>query len=321
MKPTFREAVDKQLSGIEFSDEMKLNVLIQSRRRRHIHRAAFAAAACACAVFAGAFFLHSRLSAPDPVFSETPPALLTVSSENADIAVNSCEWQGYYLNIGYTVTSKSENVVQLKSSPFIAADNALIEIENGMPVSEDTERAIYLAPGESIQHTASLRADRCQPDDTVEIKLASDIYILDNSSIPEHVDTLLTAEVPSDFRKGTYISSGETAANGMFSVEINKGYFDPDETSLLFTITSSRTLLRKSGASFRIRFTNEAGDVSVEYPLNPSKVNSNAGRTGEDIFSFNTVLHFAPAEIRIICEWSEDGNIGTAEAVFAGSTY
>lgn len=321
MKPTFREAVDKQLSGIKFTDEMKLNVLIQSRRRRHIHSAVFAVTACACAVFAGAFFLYNRIPAPDPRITDAPPSILTVSSENADIAINSCEWEGYYLNIDYTVSSKSQNVVQLKSSPFITADNALIETENGMPVSESTERALYLAPGESIQHTASLRADRCQPEDTVEIKLASDIYTLDNSSIPEHVDTLITAEVPSDFHKGTYINSGETSANGMFSVEINKGYFNPEETSLLFTITSSRTLLRKSDTSFRIRFTNEAGDVSVEYPLNPSKVNSNSSRTGEDIFSFNTVLNFAPAEIRIICEWSEDGNNGTAEAVFAGSAY
>ena len=318
MKPSFREIADRQLAGITFTDEMQFGVILKARRRKTARRIGFTAAACACAALAGAFVLFGRMPSPDGILPSPGPALNRFSSQNAEIIVKSCELDGYYLSIDYAVASRSENSIQMVTGPFIAADDAFIETENGTPVDPDTQRTLNLAPGETVNLSASLRIDDCRPGKTAEIRLNSDIYV-SGSAESEQLNALITTEIPSELRKGAYVRSGESVSNSLFSVQIRKGSFTPEETRLIIGITSQRALLRKAEHEFSIRFTNESGELTVEYPLSAYLIDAPDNSTGEALYSFSTVLNFAPAEIRIICNWADEGNHGSTDAAFVRS--
>lgn len=124
MRPTFRETADKQLSGLKFTENMRLGVIVRGRRRVHYTRRIAAAAAVFLAMLTGisAFFALRPDGAPDNVaapgstYEYMQPQIF--SSENFDIYVTEFDHSGMYIDISYSLVSRAESDVIVIRSPF-----------------------------------------------------------------------------------------------------------------------------------------------------------------------------------------------------------
>lgn len=314
MKPSFREAADKRLNELTFTDTMKLSVLVRGRRSARPRYLRYAAVACALLLMVSAFALLSIKPHPDRIIIPDLPAGQKFSSPGMDIVVTSSSWDGYYLSIDYTVSSSFSEDTVIALAPFTSSDASLIEMTGGIPAAEET--MVCLSPGKAVSRTAKLRIDGCKPGDTVEARLEADLYLSGSAAPSEHVTALVTSVVPADLCTGTLIRSGVNNGNGLFGVKINKGLFTPEKTDFSITITSDQTLKRKGSCRYSVCFIDEDGSLSATYDLSDYQVIREVPYVRNALYKFDIPLEFAPATIKIICEW-EGSSCGSAEVVFS----
>jgi len=314
LKPSFREAADRRLNELTFTDTMKLSVLVQGRRSTRPRYLRYAAMACALLLMVSAFALLSINPHPDRISIPDLPAGQKFSSPGMDIVVTSSSWDGYYLSIDYTVSSNSDDDIVIALSPFTSSGASLVEMADGVPAVEET--IVCLSPGKTVSHTARLRIDGCKPGDSAEARLEADLYISGSSEPSEHVTALVSTEVPAELRTGTLIRSGVNNGNGLFGVKINTGLFTPEKTDFSITITSDQTLKRKGICRYSVCFIDEDGSLIATYDLSDYQVIREVPYVRNAFYRFDMPLEFAPATIKIICEW-EGSSCGSAEVVFS----
>lgn len=314
MKPSFRETADDRLSDLKFSESMKLSVLVQGRRSARPGYIRYAAIACAFIVMLGAFMFLKIAPGPDRQILTVLPAGQRFSSPGMEIVVTSTNWDGYYMTIDYTVSSSSSEDTVIALTPFSTADGSLIDITDGLPTP--AESLVCLSPSKSVSRTANLRINDYQPGETVEVRLEADMYISGSTTPSEHVTALVSAVVPGNLCTGTLIRSGVSNGNGLFGVKVNKGLFTPEKTDFSITITSDQTLKRKGSCRYSVCFIDDDGSMIATYDLSDYQVIREAPYVRNTLYRFDTPLEFAPATIKIICEW-EGSSCGSAEVVFS----
>lgn len=212
MKPTFREAADERLAALKFSDDMKLAVLAGCRRRRFPAARLLIAAACIVLLAAGAgMFMHFRPSgAPDTVAAPGYPVGQRFSSPSCDLVIDSYEWNGYDLTIGFTVTSRADYRAIMIRSPF-ESEGKLVE-STGIAFRPYAENALVIDPGERVHFTIKLRMNNCAPGMTFPIRMQTDFLqpisdIIPAENVPEAADApMLVSEgdITADIISGTY---------------------------------------------------------------------------------------------------------------------
>lgn len=399
MKPTFRETADKQLSEIKFTDSMKFSVLVHGRRRFHRVSRIVLAVACTGILLTCALLLRFGipLSFPDTVVSPGLPSGQSFSSQHCVVTITGCRWEGHWLSIDYAVTSRAETPALIIRSPFYTESEVLIENTESTYFKAYAEEALYIKPGETIELTSHLRAEDCQPGQTIAVNLRVDmlapiIDILTPEKLPatadgpflvkldehridiisgtrevsgtsnsvsgsateyidyptavwtstlernyasvpiqlvrdgiasdrEKVEVCFTVTTPASYVGSTMIRSGATSGNGLFSVEIDRAYFYSDSTELSLIITPEKPLLRKDSRTFSVRFTSADGELCETFELTPWLLPAAAGASNVVRCYFDRALEFPPAEVSVICEWSDGDASGTAEATFARKQY
>lgn len=126
--------------------------------------------------------------------------------------------------------------------------------------------------------------------------------------------------VPGELTTQSMIRSGATAGNGLFSVEIDDAVFSPDSTAFSIIIRPEKPLLRKEARKFYAQFSSADGALCEKVELTPYILPASEASSANLICYYDGVLGFAPANVTIICEWSDGDISGTAEAVFADAS-
>lgn len=217
MRPTFRETVDKELSNLKFTENMRLSVIVHGRRRVHYTRRIVSIAAVFLLLLSGVtVFLSLRPdAAPDRIAVTSPienPASENIySSDNFDVILNSFSHEGMHLYLSYSLASRADHDVIVIRSPFEDDD---INIQNRITIEETkvepafapyAEQAIYLPAGGCIDFEMTVSMGSWLPGDTAELKLrfdflkpAIDITPEKNISLTDAPLLILTDELHVD---------------------------------------------------------------------------------------------------------------------------
>ena len=218
MKPTFKEAVDKQLSGIEFTDEMKLKVLLQVRRKRHFTKVVYAAVSGFVLLmlisFGSIFALkpHSDITVASPAHE----AHKVFSSANFDVIVTNMNQENDIVEINFSILSRADYDVMLMRLPFYDSN---MKVTHQATISEIScipsfplsgQQVIYLAAGASLDFRITLDISR---------RTAGQDIVL-----TEKFDILIPAVEIIDPEKLTKLTP---AHSGPFLIRLDEIHLDP----------------------------------------------------------------------------------------------
>lgn len=305
MKENFRQAADRQLSDVKFTESMKLNVLASAARTKRPAYTKYLAAAAILVIIFGAALMYGISPSPDNIAGNNP-GITQFTSDDIHLTVTSVDWSGYFLTVGYTLESKAETDLNIEISPFIVEDDALY-------ADAGTETFI-LASGERVLLTSCLKAADCRPGQNTAVRFTAKATAPGKAAyvLPASIDVT----VPAEMRLGTIIKTGETSSNGLFSATVGEAVFTPQRTSLKLTVSAEQALRQKESCEFFITFSSADGDIRETFPLPEYRVQEEYSVIHETLYIFDETLSFAPAEITITCDWKKGDTSGTAEACF-----